>query len=74
MGSSLSSESTPLAGGDKATQTKRTYRTPDVREKDRFTAADNSAVTNTFEASVDKVHYLNLNIIFLNILKFYIFF
>ena len=55
MGGSVSSESTPLTGGDKIGLNKRAYRTPDVREKDRFSNADNSAVTNTFEASVDKV-------------------
>jgi len=58
MGNSGSSEKTPI-NGDKS-PTKRVYRTPDVREKDRFSSSDAANAQGTFETTVDKYDFMIL--------------
>ena len=55
MGSliSKSEEETVLLA--KSPSQSRTYRPPDVRQKDRFEVKDKGIVVSTFDASIDKV-------------------
>ena len=51
-------EAEPLTKKVESIQTKRTYKTPDAREKDRFLTSDTSSgAGSTFETSIDKFDY-----------------
>ena len=58
MGGSQSSEAEPLTKKEFDTEMKRTYKTPDTRQKDRFLTSDTSlGGSSTFEMSIDKFDY-----------------
>ena len=51
-------EAEPLTKKDESAETKRIYKTPDAREKDRFlTSESSSGASSTFETSIDKFDY-----------------